>query len=130
MLSSKVAQCDNSPMFIEQQVPLQPYNSFGIAARAQHLVRVRSADEVRQVLATEQGAGPKFVLGGGSNIVLTGDVRALVLKVENRGCELLAEDDKSWLVQAQAGENWHEFVRWTVEQGWPDRKSTRLNSSH
>jgi UDP-N-acetylmuramate dehydrogenase len=113
-------------MFIEQQVPLQPYNSFGIAARAQHLVRVRSVDEVRQVLATELGAGPKFVLGGGSNIVLTGDVRALVLKVENRGCELLAEDDKSWLVQAQAGENWHDFVRWTIEQGWPGLENMAL----
>lgn len=113
-------------MFIEQQVSLQPYNTFGIAARAQHLVRVRSSDDVRQALASPWGAGPIFILGGGSNIVLTGDVRALVLKVEARGCRLVAEDDKSWLIEAQAGENWHEFVQWTLDQGWPGLENMAL----
>jgi UDP-N-acetylmuramate dehydrogenase len=113
-------------MIIEQQVPLQPYNTFGIAARAQHLVRVSSAEDVRQALASEPGAGPVFVLGGGSNIVLTGDVRALVLKVENRGRRLVSEDDKSWLIEAEAGENWHEFVAWTIDQGWPGLENMAL----
>ena len=62
-------------MFVERNVSLQPLNSFGIAARAAHMVRVRSEDEVRAVLA-DAGltAAGLFVLGGGSNIVLTGDV--------------------------------------------------------
>ncbi|MEY2803334.1 MAG: UDP-N-acetylenolpyruvoylglucosamine reductase [Pseudomonadota bacterium] len=122
----KVTQCDNSPMFIEQQVSLQPHNTFGIAARAQHLVRVRSAHDVRQVLASEWAGTPMFVLGGGSNIILTGDVRALVLKVENRGSRLIEEDARSWLIEAEAGENWHSFVKWTIEQGWPGLENMAL----
>ena len=113
-------------MFIEQQVALQPHNTFGIAARAHHLVRVRGVDDVRRALADPLGQGPKFVLGGGSNIVLTGDVRALVLKVESQGRRLLDEDDKSWLIEAEAGENWHEFVRWTLAQGWPGLENMAL----
>ena len=66
-------RCDNCPMFVERNVPLQPLNSFGIAARATALVRVRGEADVRAVLAdAELAAQPRFVLGGGSNIVLTG----------------------------------------------------------
>jgi UDP-N-acetylmuramate dehydrogenase len=113
-------------MFIEHQVALQPYNTFGIAARAQALVRVREDDDVRQALASPLAQGPLFVLGGGSNIVLTGDLKALVFKLENHGCRLLSEDDKSWLIEAEAGENWHQFVQWTLQQGWPGLENMAL----
>ena len=73
-------------MIVEQTVPLQAHNSFGIVAKARHLVRVKGEDDVRQVLADAELADrPKFVLGGGSNIVLTGDVKQVVLKVEVMG---------------------------------------------
>src|SRR5437870_2847320 len=63
-------------MIVEQNVPLQGHNSFGIVAKARALVRVRSAADVQAVLADAALRDvPKFVLGGGSNIVLTGDVR-------------------------------------------------------
>ena len=69
-------------MLVEKNVALQPYNTFHIVAKALSLVRVGSADDLRDVLGDPTlGAMPKFVLGGGSNIVLTGDVRPLVLKV-------------------------------------------------
>ena len=59
-------------MNLEKNVPLQPHNTFGIAAKAQALVRVRSEDDLRAVLADPQLATlPRQVLGGGSNIVLT-----------------------------------------------------------
>ena len=67
-------------MFIERNVSLQALNTFGIAARAAALVRVRGEDDVRRLLASRLGA-PKLILGGGSNIVLTGDVKGTVLKV-------------------------------------------------
>ena len=61
-------------MVVEKNAPLQPCNTFGIAARAQTLVRVRSVDDLLAVLADpELAPAPKFVLGGGSNIILTGD---------------------------------------------------------
>jgi UDP-N-acetylmuramate dehydrogenase len=109
---------DNCGMNLEKNVALQALNSFGIVARAQQLVRIANAEDLRAVLVDPVLSGlPKFVLGGGSNIVLTGDVKPLVLKVEIMGRQVLLETDKHVIVQAGAGENWHEFVRWTVEQG-------------
>jgi UDP-N-acetylmuramate dehydrogenase len=107
-------------MLVEKNVPLQPYNTFGIMARAHALVRIAEAQDVQRVLADpELGAQPKFVLGGGSNIVITGDVRPLVLKVEILGRRLVEETPRAWIVEAGAGENWHDFVGWTLHSGYP-----------
>lgn len=113
-------------MNIERNVPLQPHNSFGIAARAERLLRLTSAADVQAFLASPERSEPHFLLGGGSNIVITGDVKPLVLKIELMGKQLVSEDDKAWVVQAAAGENWHEFVAWTLAQGWPGLENLAL----
>ncbi|WP_395688098.1 UDP-N-acetylmuramate dehydrogenase [Caenimonas koreensis] len=114
-------------MIVEQNVPLQAHNSFGIVAKARALVRVRSEADVQQVLAQpDQRDVPKFVLGGGSNIVITGDVRPLVLKVEVPGKRLVDETAKAWIVEAGAGENWHDFVTWTLDNGFPGLENMAL----
>ncbi|MCX7276316.1 MAG: UDP-N-acetylmuramate dehydrogenase [Burkholderiales bacterium] len=114
-------------MLIEKNVPLRSYNSFGIVARAHTLVRVASEADLQALRADAAlAAQPKFVLGGGSNIVLTGDVKPLVLKVEVRGKRLVAETDKAWVVEAGAGEPWHDFVAWTLDQGYPGLENLAL----
>jgi UDP-N-acetylmuramate dehydrogenase len=114
-------------MLIERNVSLQRLNSFGIAARAARLVRVQSEDEVRDVLAWRDfTARRKLVLGGGCNMVLRGDVRALVLKVEVRGRRVVAENDTHVIVEAGAGENWHDFVAWTLAMGCPGLENLAL----
>ncbi|MBC5767351.1 UDP-N-acetylmuramate dehydrogenase [Ramlibacter albus] len=107
-------------MIAEQNVSLAPHNTFGIVAKARTLVRVKGEADVTAVLADPKlGPEPKFVLGGGSNIVLTGDVnKAVVLKVEIMGKRVVSDDAKAAVVEAGAGENWHEFVTWTLEQGF------------
>jgi len=107
-------------MLVEKNVPLQLYNTFHIVAKAFSLVRVASADDVARIVADPLWANaPKFVLGGGSNIVLTGDVRPLVLKVEIMGRRVVRETSRGVVLEAGAGENWHEFVQWTLQQGYP-----------
>ncbi len=107
--------------------PLQTHNSFGIVAKAHTLVRVAHEADVQAVLADPAlAARPKFVLGGGSNIVLTGDVKPLVLKVEVMGRRLIHETPKAWIVEAGAGENWHAVVAWTLAQGWPGLENLAL----
>ncbi len=114
-------------MLVEKNVPLQPYNTFHIVAKAHQLVRIRSQDDVLAVLNDPQWAGvAKFVLGGGSNLVLTGDVKPLVLKVEVSGRRLVEETAKSFIVEAGAGENWHDFVAWTLTQGYPGLENMAL----
>ena len=114
-------------MVVEKNVPLQASNTFGIAARAHAMVRVHCAADVLDVLSSpDLAAVPKFVLGGGSNIILTGDVKPLVLKVEIKGVQLVQETDKAFIVQAGAGEGWHDCVAWTLAQGYPGLENLAL----
>jgi len=107
-------------MQIESGVSLKPYNSFGLPAVAHTLVRVAGDADVRRVVDHPRlGRAPKFVLGGGSNIILTRDMPQIVLKVEVKGMRLVAERADAWIVEAGAGESWHEFVEFTLNQGWP-----------
>jgi UDP-N-acetylmuramate dehydrogenase len=117
-------------MFLEHHVALQTCNSFGIVARAASLLRVRDVEGLRAALddpktAPSPGAS-WFILGGGSNIVLTGDVKAPVLKVEIKGLRLVDDTPKAWIVEAGAGENWDDCVRWTLEQGYPGLENLAL----
>ena len=106
-------------MLVQKNVPLQAFNTFHIVAKAHALARITSESDLWAVLADPQWAqSTKFVLGGGSNIVLTGDVRPLVLKVEVKGRRLVEETAKAFIVEAGAGENWHDFVAWTLAQGY------------
>jgi UDP-N-acetylmuramate dehydrogenase len=117
----------NCGMQIERGVSLKPYNSFGLPAVANTLVRIESDADVRRVVDHPQlGTAPKFVLGGGSNIVLTRDMPQVVLKVEVRGVRLVEELADAWVVEAGAGEPWHEFVAQTLANGWPGLENLAL----
>ena len=114
-------------MLVEHQVPLQALNTFHIVARAHRLVRIRSEADVLAVLADGQlRQAPKFVLGGGSNLVITGDVEPLVLKSEVQGCRVVGQGAKSTVVEAGAGVDWHAFVEWTLAQGLPGLENLAL----
>jgi len=118
---------DNAAMLVEKNVPLQPFNTFHIVAKAQAMVRIRSETDLQAVLADPAwAAARKFVLGGGSNVVLTGDVKPLVLKVELMGRRLVHETAKAFIVEAGAGEDWHDFVTWTLAQGYPGLENMAL----
>ena len=114
-------------MQIESGVSLKPYNTFSLPAVARTLVRVASDADVRLVVEHPQlGRAPKFVLGGGSNIILTRDMPQLVLKVEVRGMRLIEERADAWIVEAGAGEGWHELVAFTLAHGWPGLENLAL----
>ncbi|MEO7010228.1 MAG: UDP-N-acetylmuramate dehydrogenase, partial [Caldimonas sp.] len=105
-------------MQIESGVSLKPYNTFGLPAVAQTLVRIAGDADVRKVVDHPQlGRAAKFILGGGSNIILTHDMPQIVLKIEVRGMRIVEERADAWIVEAGAGENWHDFVAWTLAQG-------------
>ena len=114
-------------MQVGQGVSLKPINTFGLPAVAHTLVRIAGDADVRRVVDHPQfGRAPKFVLGGGSNIVLTRDMPQLVLKIEVPGRRLVEERADAWIVEAGAGENWHAFVDWTLAQGWPGLENLAL----
>ncbi len=99
--------------------PLDALNTFGIAARAAAYLPVHTPDALLAVRAHPAlSVLPRLVLGGGSNLLLTRDFPGLVLHMCTRGIALVGEDESTHLVKAAAGENWHGFVRHTLEQGW------------
>ena len=105
-------------LVLQENCSLRPYNSFGVEARARALAQVHDEAELREALAIgEQRQLPVLLLGGGSNLLLTQDLERLVIRMESRGRRLLEEHDGQVLVEAEAGENWHELVCWTLEQG-------------
>ena len=116
-----------NPLSIEKGVNLRTLNAFGLPAQAATLVRIDSDATLRRVVDhPELGRAPKFVLGGGSNVVFTRDPQAVVLKVEVMGRRLVEERPDAWLVEAGAGENWHDTVAWTLSQGWPGLENLAL----
>ena len=107
--------------------PLQALNTFGIAATARAYLRVSSSADLQAVRAnTALSSLPRLVLGGGSNLVLSGDFDGLVLHLANQGKSIVSEDDTHIIVSAQAGENWHEFVQWTLVQNLPGLENLSL----
>jgi UDP-N-acetylmuramate dehydrogenase len=104
---------------IAHDISLQPFNTFGIDARARHYLRVEDPAQLALLCADPVLAAlPRLVLGGGSNLLITRDeVDVLVLHMALMGKEIVGETDDAMLVRARAGENWHAFVQWTLEQG-------------
>jgi UDP-N-acetylmuramate dehydrogenase len=120
-------RASTTALTVEHGVNLRTFNSFGLSATAHALVRIDSDAALRRVIDhPELGRAPKFILGGGSNIVFTRDPDAVVLKVEVRGLRLLEARPDAWIVEAGAGENWHDTVAWTLAQGWPGLENLAL----
>ena len=104
-------------MQIHNNFSLKKYNTFGIEAKAKQFVAVHSNDELQSILENH-ASDKKFILGGGSNMLLTQDIDALVIHVDLKGKQIIKEDDDFVWVESQAGENWHEFVLWTINQNF------------
>lgn len=104
-------------MQIYTNFSLKNFNTFGIEAKAKEFVSVHSTDELIKILQ-QHPTSKKFILGGGSNMLLTQDIDALVIHLDLRGKRIVDENDDFVWVQIQAGENWHEFVLWTIDQNF------------
>ena len=112
---------------LQQDVALDAFNTLRLPARAAWYARVDHVDGLRAVLDDPRVAGlPRLVLGGGSNLVLAGDFAGLVLHVAFHGRSKVQEDADAYYVRAGGGESWHDFVRWTLEQGWPGLENLSL----
>ncbi len=102
----------------QEQVSLKPYNTFGIDVKARYFTQAHNDEEAREALAEARRRGVAvFVIGGGSNLLLTRDIDALVLHMASRGRRLLTDDGERVVVEAEAGEPWHPFVQWSLGQG-------------
>ncbi len=101
---------------LQRDVDLSTFNTLGISAQCRYFLKVDTEDQLRDALRwAEQEFVSVLPLGGGSNIVLSDDYPGLVLQVGITGRSFKQMDDGRLLVTAGAGENWHDFVRWCLE---------------
>ena len=102
-------------MTLQTDFPLTTLNTLQLPALAAHYLYVDDCALLHKLPPHQR----RFILGGGSNLVLLGDFDGLVLHVGLKGKRLAFEDAEAWYVEAASGENWHDFVLWTLSQGWP-----------
>jgi UDP-N-acetylmuramate dehydrogenase len=104
-------------MDIQDYKSLKSFNTFGIDCKARYFASVSSVSQLKEVLGLQ--IHPEiFILGGGSNLLLTGDMDALVIHVNLKGISLISESNSEVIIEAMAGENWHEFVQYCIENNY------------
>ena len=104
-------------MQILHNISLKPYNTFGIDVKAKQFASVTSISDLKSIYSVPSNL-PKFILGGGSNMLLTKDIEALVLHINIKGKHILSQTKDHVFVEACTGENWHEFVLWTLDNNF------------
>lgn len=104
-------------MQIQENISLKPYNSFAIDVKARSFASFSDIEELSELVTPASKLGT-LILGGGSNILFTQDFNGLVLKNEIKGIVKIKEDDEFVYIQAGAGENWHQFVLYCIENEW------------
>ncbi len=106
-------------LHVQEHVDLAPWTTFGISAKARWFAKVESLAALREALDWAQTRDLELLfLGGGSNMLLHGDVEALVVHVHLLGVDVLQDDGNCVRVAAGAGEVWHDFVMHTLKNGW------------
>jgi UDP-N-acetylmuramate dehydrogenase len=112
---------------MHENFSLQPYNTFGIDAKARYFTEVSSVEELLEALNTPTTQTlPLLFLGGGSNILLTQDFEGLAVQLNLKGIheDLISENEV--LVTVKAGENWHEFVLFCLEKNYGGMENLSL----
>lgn len=101
---------------MQLNVDLGPLNTLALPGRAAFYTEITRSEALSDKALADL---PRFILGGGSNWVLTGDFDGLVMHMKIPGKRFIREDEQAFYVQAGAGEKWHDFVQWTLSQGYP-----------
>ncbi|MFN3785216.1 MAG: UDP-N-acetylmuramate dehydrogenase [Thiothrix sp.] len=115
-------------MQIREHYNLRPHNTFGLTAQARYFCSLHKLSGVRtlQQWVAQHPDLPVMFLGGGSNLLFVKDFPGLVVQVRLQEREVLGKDSNHVYVRAAAGENWHEFVRWTIAKGFAGLENLSL----
>lgn len=106
-------------MHLDQKVSLKNLNTLGIDVQARYFVEARKREDLFTLLNYRKMVFlPVKIMGGGSNILFTGDFNGLLVHVNTRGIEITDADDRSVRLMVQAGEPWDNLVKFSVDQGW------------
>ncbi len=104
---------------ILENISLKNFNTFGVKAKARYFAAILSYDVLRSLIQGRKPAEKELlVMGGGSNLLFTGDFNGWILRNEIKGIEIIEKTDKHVIVKVGGGENWSNFVDLMVDNGW------------
>ncbi|AIM59478.1 UDP-N-acetylenolpyruvoylglucosamine reductase [Cellulophaga lytica] len=104
-------------MVIKENISLKEYNTFGIDAKASYFCEVTSVEELREAVALPNYPN-KFIISGGSNMLITTNINALVIHIAIKGISISKEDSANVWLNVMAGENWHNLVLWSLDHNY------------
>ena len=103
-------------MIFSNNISLKRLNTFGINAKCKIFCEIKHKENLKELIKSTQFKENNYlILGGGSNILFTEDYDGLIIKNEIKGIDIIEEDDKTKKIKVGAGENWHQFVLWTIK---------------
>lgn len=115
-------------MQIQENYSLKALNSFGVDVSARLFTKINMAGDIDDLIQwrRQHTDTPCLLLGGGSNMLFRDDFEGLVVSVSLKGYTQVNEDDKAYFIKAAGGENWHDFVRWTIDEGYAGLENLSL----
>jgi UDP-N-acetylmuramate dehydrogenase len=105
-------------MQIQENISLKPYNTFSMDVPAEYFIALHNEDELREISDTHAQTNDIYILGGGSNVLLTKPVKGTVVYNQLKGISIEKENDEHVWLKVQAGEVWHELVLYVINKGW------------
>ena len=103
-------------MIFSNNISLKKLNTFGIDVKCKLFYEINHKTNLKELIKSNQFKQNNYlILGGGSNILFTKDYDGLIIKNEIKGIDIIEEDEKTKKVKVGAGENWHQFVLWTIK---------------
>lgn len=103
-------------MTILKDISLKTYNTFGLDCIAKHFISIHDIKTLKT--AIQEQKNNYMLIGGGSNMLLTQDIEELVIHLNLKGISIISENDDHVFIKVQAGENWHDFVLWTLKHNY------------
>jgi UDP-N-acetylmuramate dehydrogenase len=125
-MSSAQAPDASVPALVPGACDLTACNTFGLASRAAACVTLTHASQLDALSDLARQYDSLLVLGGGSNMVLPAEVPGLVVRVALHGLRLIEAREDAWIVEAAAGETWHDVVSNCIAQGWDGLENLAL----
>lgn len=114
-------------MKLNNNISLKNYNSFGIDVKSHYFASIQTENDIDDLLEWRQTSHlPLLILGSGSNVLLKNDYQGLTAVIETKGIKVIREDEHYTYIQAAAGENWHQLVQWTIDNGYAGLENLSL----
>jgi len=103
---------------ISSNFSLKEYNTFNIDVKSDKFISINSEDQIIDFLSQNKGEENIFILGGGSNVLFSKDYKGTIVHISIKGKKIIEELDDSIIIEVSSGENWHEFVKWSIENNY------------